>query len=177
MALRHIVTVDEDNPVLKQKARRVREIGPQIQTLIDDMIQTMREAPGVGLAAPQVGVLVRVIVVQTPEDEDEPGSGKLYAVINPEIVKASTEIEEGQEGCLSIPGYAGLVNRHSSVMVKGLNRGGKEMRIKAQGFLARVFQHEIDHLEGILFTDRLESADKLIKLDSEEQGEPERAAA
>jgi peptide deformylase len=177
MAVRHIVTVDEDNPVLRRKARRVRAIGPQVQALIDDMVQTMREAPGVGLAAPQLGVLLRVIVVEVPEDEDEPGSGRLYTLINPEIVKTSPEFEEGQEGCLSIPGYVGLIKRHPAVTVRALNRGGKAIRIKAQGFLARVLQHEIDHLDGILFLDRLESPDKLIKLEPVEQVEPELVAA
>jgi peptide deformylase len=174
MAIRHIVTVDENNPVLTEKARRVRVVGPQTQTLIDDMVDTMRAAPGVGLAAPQVGVPLRVIVVETPE-EDEPGSGRLYALVNPEIVKASADVEEGQEGCLSVPGYAGLVMRHTTLTIKGLNRGGKEVRIKAQGYLARVFQHEMDHLEGVLFTDRLESADQLIRLEAPEQTEPELA--
>jgi peptide deformylase len=177
MAVRHIVTVDEDSPVLRQKARRVRAIGPQIQALIDDMVETMRAAPGVGLAAPQVDIPLRVIVVETPEDEDEPGSGRLYTLINPELVKTSPELEEGQEGCLSIPGYAALIKRHPTITIKGLNRGGKEVRIKAQGFLARVLQHEIDHLDGILFLDRLESSDKLIKLEPVEQAEPELVAA
>jgi peptide deformylase len=177
MAVRHIVTVDEDSPVLRQKARRVRAIGPQIQALIDDMVETMRAAPGVGLAAPQVDVPLRVIVVETPEDEDEPGSGRLYTLINPELVKTSPELEEGQEGCLSIPGYAALIKRPPTITIKGLNRGGKEVRIKAQGFLARVLQHEIDHLDGILFLDRVESSDKLIKLEPVEQAEPELVAA
>jgi peptide deformylase len=177
MSTLRIVTVDENSPTLKGKARRVRGIGPQTQILIDDMVETLRAAPGVGLAAPQVGVSQRIIVVETPDDESEPGSGRLYVLINPEIIKTSPELEEDQEGCLSIPSYAGLIKRHSAITVKGLNRGGKEVRIKATGFLARVFQHEIDHLDGVLFTDRLESSDKLIVLEMIEQAEPGMVAA
>jgi peptide deformylase len=167
MSLRHIVSVSENNPTLTEKARRVRGIGPHIQSLIDDMVETMRAAPGVGLAAPQVGVPLRIVVIETPENEDEPGTGRLYTLINPEIVKASPELEEDQEGCLSIPGYAGYIKRHSAITVKALNRGGKEVRLKARGYLARVFQHELDHLDGVLFTDHLEGPDKLIKLEPE----------
>lgn len=171
MAVRHIVTVGEDNSVLREKARRVRKVDLSIQMLIDDMVETMRAAPGVGLAAPQVGVPLRVIVVETPEAEDQPGSGKLYTLVNPEIIRASDEVEEGEEGCLSIPGWIGLVERHVWVTVKGLDRKGREVRIKAQNFLARVLQHEIDHLNGVLFTDRLTSPDKLIKLPEKEEAE------
>ncbi len=172
MAIRHIVTVDEDNPVLRRRARRVRKINKSIQALIDDMVETMRAAPGVGLAAPQVGVPLRVIVVEIPEEEGDPNSGRLYTLINPQIVWASDEMEEGEEGCLSVPGWVGLVDRHTEVTVKALNRGGKEVKIKAGGFLARVLQHEIDHLEGILFVDRLTSPEKFIRLEPAEEEEP-----
>jgi len=175
MAIRHVITVEEDNPVLRRKAKRVRKINRSVQALIDDMVETMRAAPGVGLAAPQVGVSLRVIVVEVPEDEDDPNSGRLYTLINPRIVWASNEMEEGEEGCLSVPGWVGLVDRHTQVAVKALNRGGKEVKIKADGFLARVLQHEIDHLEGILFVDRLTSPEKLIRLEPAGEEEPREA--
>ena len=164
MAIREIVLVEQGNPVLRAKARKAGRVDASVQRLIDDMVDTMRQAPGVGLAAPQVGVPLRVIVVEAPEDEEDPQSGQVYAVVNPEIVKASRELEEGEEGCLSIPGWAGLVDRHTWVVVKGLDREGREFRIRARDFVARVFQHEIDHLDGVLFTDHIKSKDKLWRL-------------
>ena len=157
MAIRRIIY--PDNPILRQKARRVTAFTPALNTLVADMLETMRAAPGVGLAAPQVAVSQRVIVVGLPEagPDDEtpnPDAGKTWVVVNPEIAKASGEMVDGVEGCLSIPGYAGNVMRHKSVVVKGLNVKGKPVKIKAQDFIARVFQHEIDHLDGILFIDR-----------------------
>jgi peptide deformylase len=159
MSLREIVTVP--GPVLRRKAHKVTSFGPDLQKLIDDMIETMREAPGVGLAAPQVDASQRVIVVEyaevdEEEDEEQKTPPKLFAVVNPEITRFSTETETGAEGCLSIPGFLGEVDRSLSVTVKGLNRHGKPVKIKAEGWLARIFQHEIDHLDGVLFTDRAE---------------------
>jgi peptide deformylase len=118
------------------------------------MIETMRDAPGVGLAAPQVNVSERVIVVEFGDEEDETVPPKLYVVVNPEITRFSRETEMGVEGCLSIPGLVGEVERYLSVTVKGQNRRGHPIRIKAKGWLARIFQHEIDHVNGILYTDR-----------------------
>ena len=161
MAIRKILTSEE--PVLRQKAKRVRKIDASTQRLIDDMVETMRDAPGVGLAAPQVGVSLRVIVVETPEDEEDPQGGTQLQLINPEILKSDGE-QVGEEGCLSIPGYVGVVKRNEKITVKGLNRKGKEVKIKASGYLARVLQHEIDHIDGILFTDRLESPEDLFRL-------------
>lgn len=156
MTLRKIVTLPE--PVLRRKARAVTTFDKNLQTLIEDMVETMREAPGVGLAAPQIGLSERLIVVEyheKQEDEDkEDAPKKVWAVLNPEIVKASEEMVLGVEGCLSIPNLVGEVERHVSVHVKGINRHGKPMKIKADGWLARIFQHEIDHLNGIMFTDR-----------------------
>ena len=156
MTLRKIVTLPE--PVLRRKAHNVTNFDKPLQTLIDDMVETMRDAPGVGLAAPQIGLSDRLIVVEyveREEDEDkEDAPKKVWAVLNPEIVKSSEETVLGVEGCLSIPGLVGEVERHVSVQVKGLNRHGKPMKIKANGWLARIFQHEIDHLNGVLFTDR-----------------------
>jgi len=158
MALRTIVTTPD--PVLRRKARPVTNFDKDLQTLIDDMIETMREAPGVGLAAPQVGVSQRVIVVEYAEPEEvEEGQEpmevepKLYAMLNPEIVKASPETVMGVEGCLSVPVLVGEVERAEEVRIRGLNRHGQPMKLKVDGWLARIFQHEIDHLNGVLFTD------------------------
>jgi peptide deformylase len=154
MAIREIVTVPHS--VLRGKARNIKKYGKDLQILIDDMIETMRLAPGVGLAAPQVNVSLRVIVVEYGEEDEEGNTvipTKLYSVINPEITRRSDQFEIGIEGCLSIPGYVGDVKRSEAVTVKGYNRHGQPMRIKAIGWLARIFQHEIDHINGILFTD------------------------
>jgi peptide deformylase len=156
MTLRKIVTLPE--PVLRRKAHAVTTFDKKLQTLIDDMVETMREAPGVGLAAPQIGLSERLIVVEYHEKEEdeekEDAPKKVWAVLNPEIVKASEEMVMGIEGCLSIPNLVGEVERHAAVQIKGLNRHGKPMKIKAEGWLARIFQHEIDHLNGVMFTDR-----------------------
>jgi peptide deformylase len=170
MAVRDILVVD--HPVLRKKAKKVEKVTPEIRRLIDDMIDTMRDAPGVGLAAPQVGVSLRVIVVEYGEKEEPDGDApqdaeprpvkkKLYAVVNPEIAHRSPEMVEGVEGCLSIPGWMGLVDRHQAVEVKGLNRNGGKLKRRLDGWMARIFQHEIDHLDGVLFPDRVAGPDKL----------------
>jgi peptide deformylase len=152
MAVRSIIFTD--NPILRDKSHRVRRVTPDIEQLVDDMFETMEEARGVGLAAVQVGVPVRVIVVQIPEDmEDEPDAGTTLALVNPELARTSDEMEDGVEGCLSVPGLIGMVPRHTYATVKGLDMQGKKVRIRAQGYLARVLQHEIDHLNGVLFID------------------------
>lgn len=158
MALRTIVTLPD--PVLRRKARPVTNFDNNLQTLINDMIDTMRDAPGVGLAAPQVSVSERVIVVEYAEPEDvEEGEEpievepKLYVMVNPEIVKASPEKVVGVEGCLSIPTLVGEVERAEEVRIKGFNRRGQPMKLKVDGWLARIFQHEIDHVNGVVFTD------------------------
>ncbi|MFM8322392.1 MAG: peptide deformylase [Chloroflexota bacterium] len=152
MALREIVTVPA--PVLRKKARKVTDFGPELQTLIDDMVETMREAPGVGLAAPQIDVPLRVIVVEFGDEDDDDAPLKLYTMVNPEIVRTSEDQVVGTEGCLSIPNFIGDVERTNEITIKGQNRHGQPVRVKASGWLARIFQHEIDHLEGVLFTDR-----------------------
>jgi peptide deformylase len=156
MTLRRIVTLPD--PVLKRKARPVTKFDKDLKTLLDDMVETMREAPGVGLAAPQVGLSERIVVIEyfekEEDEEKEEAPRKVWAVINPEIVKVSEETTMGVEGCLSIPGLVGEVERHASVQVRALNRHGRPMKIKARGWLARIFQHEIDHLNGVLFTER-----------------------
>ncbi len=156
MAILNII--QPDNPILRKKAVKVQSFDSKFQALVDDMVETMIEAPGVGLAAPQVAVSQRLIVVRLQDDEESKKefgdqAGMLYVVANPEIIKTSKEMVEGIEGCLSIPGYAGRVERHEKVTVKGLDRHGKPIRIKAEGWLARVFQHEIDHLDGQLYID------------------------
>jgi peptide deformylase len=170
MALRQIVTLPE--PVLRRKARKITDFGQDLQTLLDDMIETMREAPGVGLAAPQVNISLRAIVVEYNDNEDKEVPPKLYTVINPEITRFSKETETGTEGCLSIPGYVGDVKRSLSITVKGQNRHGQPIKIKANGWLARIFLHEVDHLDGVLFPDR---AERVWKLEEEEALEAEMA--
>ena len=166
MALRPIVNVPDT--VLRRKAHKVTEFDQDLQTLIDDMVDTLRAAPGVGLAAPQVGISERVVVIEySPDDsEDENAPKKIFTLVNPEIIKASEEIETGVEACLSIPGLVGEVDRAYQIMVKAQNRRGQNVKIKARGWLARIFQHEIDHLDGVLFTDR---AEKVWKPSAEEQ--------
>jgi peptide deformylase len=152
MAVRDIVTLPQT--ILRRKAHKVSDFGLQFQTLVDDMVETMRKAPGVGLAAPQVAESVRLIVVEYGDEENEETPPKLYVIANPEITRTSQDILVGTEGCLSIPGIQGDVERFVNITVKGVNRHGRPMTVKAKGWLARIFQHEIDHLEGILFVDR-----------------------
>ncbi|MFH2102280.1 MAG: peptide deformylase [Chloroflexota bacterium] len=153
MTIREIVTLPD--PVLRRKAKPVDRFDDSFQSLVDDMIETMRAAPGVGLAAPQVGASQRLIVVEYPEeDEQEDAPKKLFVIVNPEVKATSEEVETGMEGCLSVPGLLGDVDRNVSMTIKGLNRRGSPMRVKAKGWLARIFQHEIDHLDGIVYTDR-----------------------
>ncbi|RME39877.1 MAG: peptide deformylase [Thermoflexia bacterium] len=152
MAIRPILYAD--TPILRKKSRKVPQVTGEIEELIQDMFETMHAANGVGLAAVQIGVPLRVIVVGIPEDVEDPAAGTTLALINPEIVRASPEMEEGVEGCLSVPGWAGNVPRHAEILVRGLNRKGKPIRLKARDYLARVLQHEIDHTEGVLFLDR-----------------------
>ncbi len=163
MAVREIVRIPD--PILYRKARKVTDFGKELQTLVDDMVETMRVAPGVGLAAPQVDVPLRVIVVEFGDEEDESVPLKLFIVVNPEITRFSKEQVTATEGCLSIPDFVGDVDRSVSVVVKGMNRRGQPMRIKSSGWLARIFQHEVDHINGVLFIDRTESVWKL-------EGEP-----
>ena len=158
------------DPVLRRRAKRVPQVDASIQRLIDDMIDSMREASGVGLAAPQIGVSLRVIVIEVPEEE-------VVALINPEIVKRSGQ-RQLEEGCLSIPGYRAEVPRSVSVVVKGLDRQGRPIRIKAKDdLLAHALEHEIDHINGILYIDHLESMDELVRIEPEPGEEEEEVAA
>lgn len=167
MALREIVTLP--NPVLRRKARKVTEFGPELQTLIEDMVETMREAPGVGLAAPQVNISQQLIVIEFGDEDNEDAPKKLYIVANPEIVKLSKETVTGVEGCLSIPGIVGEVERAEKALITGQNRRGQPVKIKADGWLARIFQHEIDHLNGVLYVDK---ATRLWQQKDEEEDVP-----
>ena len=145
------------DPVLREKAKKVRKIDASLQKLIDDMIDTMHAAPGVGLAAPQVGQSLRVVVIDTPDDG-------LKVLINPEIVKASGE-RRVTEGCRSVPGYQAEITRSRQVTVKALDRDGKQVRLKAaDNLLAQALEHEIDHINGVLYIDHLQSADELIPI-------------
>jgi peptide deformylase len=150
------------DPVLKQKSKRVRTIDGSVKKLISDMIETLHAEPGrVGLAAPQVGVPLRVIVIGLPDDED-------IVIINPAIVRKRGE-RLIDEGCLSLPGYFGQIKRAEFVTAKGRNQTGKEIRIRADGLLAQALEHEIDHINGILYVNHLESMDMLHKIELEEK--------
>jgi peptide deformylase len=167
MAIREILV--NEHPLLRKRAKEIKKITPEINALCQDMLETMRAAPGVGLAANQVGVLQRVIVVEVPEEEEEePLRGKSFCLINPSISKASGSLI-ANEGCLSVPGYQGEVERYERILVKGLAENGKTVKINAKGFLARVLQHEIDHLDGVLYIDKLTAPDKLYKIEAGEE--------
>lgn len=154
MAILHILT--EEEPRLKKKSRPVDEITDRIKTLLDDMVETMRRADGVGLAAPQVGVLRRIVVCEVEE-------GEVIELINPEIIEQSGS-QTGVEGCLSLPGKQGIVTRPSYVKVRALDRNGVMREYEGTELLARCFCHEIDHLDGILYTKR---AQRMVDPDEE----------
>jgi len=181
MAVREIIQVG--NPVLRDRSIKVMRFDKTLTELVDDMIETMQDSNGVGLAAPQIGVLSRVIVVEMPDDEQYPHPGERFVLCNPKIVKASRETEIGEEGCLSVRGYVGQVERAVEVVISGQDIKGKKVRIKAHDFLARAFQHEIDHLNGVLYVDiaeensvmTLEEYQELLQQEQEagaEQTEP-----
>ena len=161
MAVRTIKGLDD--PIVRQKAKKVGKVDAQIRVLIADLIASMRAAPGVGLAAPQVGVPLRVAVVEIEK--------KLFTLVNPEIVERSKETQTGPEGCLSIPGYWADVERSMKVRVRALDKSGKRFTTTAEGFLARAFQHELDHLDGVLYIDRLPSLDLLRRVEEIDQEE------
>ena len=170
MAVRTILSFEQ--PVLREKAKKVARVDSSIQKLLDDLAETMLDAPGAGLAANQIGVPLRVCVVKGDENQ-------IWGLVNPVIVKSAGS-QVGYEGCLSKPGWVGEVERYEAVVVKGLNRHGKQVRIKSTGFTARAFQHELDHLDGVLFTDRLTSLNTLRRVEDlvgEEHEEAEAVAA
>ena len=147
-------------PVLREVADPVSQIDLPLQTLIDEMIFTMRDANGVGLAAPQIKISKRLVVIETPPEHDDdgdpiPDSRELFVMINPEIKNASRKTTDGIEGCLSLPGYVGEVSRSHAILVEYIDRRGKKQRLRLKGWDARIVQHEVDHLDGIMYTDKL----------------------
>jgi peptide deformylase len=160
------LTFDPD-PILREKAKRIKAFDANLRKLAADMFETMHANGGVGLAAPQIGQSIRMLVAEFVPGKDEKERGFKVALCNPEIVKTSDEIVNGFEGCLSIPGWIGEVPRHKAVTVKGQTPEGKEVRIKAEDYFARVLQHEIDHLNGVLFTDRIVDIKSLQRVDPE----------
>lgn len=162
------------DPILRKKAKKVEKISKDTQRLIDDMIETMHAAHGMGLAAPQVGVSERIAIVEIEQNDDIPGSGALYVLINPEVVRASEETWEYAEGCLSIPGWRGEVVRPFRITVRATDREGKRFKMDAEGLLARAILHEIDHLDGVLYLDRLVAPDRIWRVDEEALSETKR---
>jgi peptide deformylase len=166
MSIQRIVTIGDE--MLRKKARHVQGFDSKLHELLDDMLETMLDGEGIGLAAPQVNVSQQVIIVRLPDDEESveqfgDQAGRLYEAVNPKIIRASYEMVDGIEGCLSIPGCLGTVLRHEMIIVRAQNRDGDTIRVKAHGWLARVFQHEIDHLQGVLFIDRAKKIWSLIE--------------
>lgn len=182
MAVRRVLLIDneEDKKILKAKSVRVKQFDKSLQALVQDMIDTMREQNGVGLAAPQIGVLRRVIVIETPPIEEQRDDGstvevepaRLYVMVNPEITERSDERRPVQEGCLSLPGWYGEVPRHTWVSIKYQDLNGKEHRLKrvdgAPYRLGHIVQHEIDHIDGVLFTERIEDLTTLHNVNQEQ---------
>jgi peptide deformylase len=166
MAIHKIITAE--NPVLRQKGKKVHRFDSSISKLIDDMFETMHAAHGAGLAAPQIALSLRVFVAEFEDNK--------VAMVNPEIIKTEGE-EIGTEACLSIPGYAGdNIRRATSVIVRGQDARGKPIKVRAEGWFARILQHEIDHLDGILFLDRLDRPEDLREVGGEEWEEAEAEA-
>ena len=165
MVIRRILTAEE--PILRERARKVTQFDASLHRLLDDMLETMRDAPGIGLAANQIGVPLQVAVIELEDTITE--------LVNPQIVKASGEIVDW-EGCLSIPGFVAEVTRSAKVTVKARDRHGKEFRIKGQDLFARALQHEIDHLNGVLYIDYLESMEELVRVSEHSEIEEETTA-
>ncbi len=161
------------NPILKNKAKKISSINDGVKKLIKDMVSTLRENSGIGLSAPQIGTPLRLIIIESKGDKNHKGKERpkipLIILINPEIIKKSSDEEVTEEGCLSLPGIWGEVPRAKKITVKSLNDKGKLIKIKAEGLGARVLQHEIDHLDGILFPERVVDLSTLHKID--ENGE------
>ena len=156
--------IQEGDPRLRQKAIKIRSVDASLRRLAEDMHETMRDAPGIGLAAPQVGILRRLIVVDVPENYGGEGEEPYrLSLVNPEIVKAQGRVV-ATEGCLSVAGWVGDVPRAEAVTVKAIGLDNKPLRLKLRGFPARVVQHEIDHLDGILFLDRVEDRETLTRV-------------
>jgi peptide deformylase len=166
MVVRRILTADE--PILREKTKRVAEFDASLHRLLDDLLETMRDAPGIGLAANQVGVPLQVAVIEI--------DGKVTELINPKLVRRSGSVVDW-EGCLSIPGFVAEVERAEKVTVKARDRHGKEFRVKGDELLGRALQHEIDHLNGVLYIDYLESLEELVRVSEASDTVKEEAAA
>jgi peptide deformylase len=165
MVIRRILTAEE--PILRERAKKVTHFDASLHRLLDDMLETMRDAPGIGLAANQVGVPLQVAVIELEE--------KVTELINPQIVRSSGEIVDW-EGCLSVPGFVAEIKRAEKVTVKARDRHGKEFRVKGEELFARALQHEIDHLNGVLYIDYLESLEELVRISERSEVEEETAA-
>ncbi len=177
MTILELVTLP--NAGLREKTRPVTKFDDDLQTLIDNMIETLREASGAGLAAPQIGQRLQLAVIQAlPEEDDEgeqiPDSRELFVIVNPKVVWESREVVDGIEGCLSIPGYWGEVERAVAIRVRAQDRHGKKIKLRLSGWTARIFLHEIDHLHGVLFIDKL-TAEENFWTNAEFQEMQERA--
>jgi peptide deformylase len=166
MPIRRILTAEE--PILRERTKRVSNFDASLHRLLDDMLETMRAAPGVGLAANQIGVPLQVAIIEVED--------RITELVNPQIVKGSGE-QVDWEGCLSIPGYVAEVTRHEKVTVKARDRHGKEFRVKGTELLSRALQHEIDHLNGNLYIDYLESLEELVRVSEAAEEVTEEAAA
>ena len=166
MAIRRILTAEE--PILRERTKRVSTYDGSLHRLLDDMLETMRDAPGVGLAANQIGVPLQVAVIEI--------DGKITELVNPEIVKGSGD-QLDWEGCLSIPGYVAEVERHDRVTVKARDRHGRAFRVRGTELLSRALQHEIDHLNGRLYIDYIESLDELVRVSEPSDEVEEQTAA
>jgi peptide deformylase len=182
MAVRKVITLNDER--LHQKAKKVKQFTPTLKQLAEDMLETMRAHNGVGLAAPQIGVMQRIFVAEIPAsrsgtDEPHPQSGTSYILVNPEIIQHAANLVEGREGCLSIPTWYGLVERLEWVEVKAQDLDGKRIKLKVDDLLARIFQHELDHLNGVLFIDHVKDREKLWQVlpEDEPSGEKETAEA
>jgi len=166
MAIRRILTAEE--AILRERSKRVSSFDASLHRLLDDMLETMRDAPGVGLAANQIGIPLQVAIIEVDD--------RITELVNPQIVKGSGE-ETDWEGCLSIPGYVAEVIRREKVTVKARDRHGKEFRVKGIELIGRALQHEIDHLNGTLYIDHLESLEELVRVNEAAAQVTEEAAA
>ncbi|PZR62597.1 MAG: peptide deformylase [Chloroflexi bacterium] len=166
MSIRRILTAEA--PILREKTKRVTQFDASLHRLLDDMVDTMRDAPGIGLAANQIGVPLQVAIIELED--------RLTELINPQVVRASGE-EMDWEGCLSVPGFVAEVGRAAKITVKARNRHGREFRIKGDELLARALQHEIDHLNGVLYIDSLASLEELVRVSDRPAEVEEEAAA
>ncbi|HXV98343.1 MAG TPA: peptide deformylase [Anaerolineae bacterium] len=172
MAIRKVIHINDER--LRQKAKKIKQFTPGLKQLAEDMLETMHSYNGVGLAGPQIGVMQRIFVAEIPAsrsgtDEPHPQSGVTYVLINPEIVQTAENLVEGREGCLSIPTWYGSVERPEWVELKAQDLNGKKIKLKVDDLLARVFMHELDHLDGILFIDHIKDAQKLWQVLPEDE--------